>query len=1247
MVKRVNVRKLKDLDIEGKHLLEVFRDILKIENITKVELSHRYDIEGIEDTDFYIVSETILAELNVDYVSYKEDISAEYDLYIPIALLKGQYDQRADSARQCIELYNNELNATVKYAKGIGICGSLNESEKSLIKEYLINKVDSEEVSVKLPKTLKIEEPSAEMVDVLEGFIDLDNENLEAYYKKENYAMTLSDLIFCQKYFREEKRNPTVTELKVIDTYWSDHCRHTTFNTTIKNVEFDKGLYAAAIEKAYLKYKKVKELYDNKKDMSLMNLAVINSKELKKRGILNDLDESEEINACSIKLKVETDKGAKEYLLQFKNETHNHPTEIEPFGGAATCLGGAIRDPLAGRAYVYQGMRVTGSADPNEAIKDTRKGKLPQIKITKDAANGFSSYGNQIGLATGEVTEYYHSGFKAKRMEVGAVIGVVASEDVRREEPLPGDKVLLIGGRTGRDGCGGATGSSKKHDLTSIELCGAEVQKGNPVEERKLQRLFRNPEFTNKIKRCNDFGAGGVSVAVGELSRGLEINLDNVPKKYAGLNGTEIAISESQERMAVVVSAEDVDYIINLANQENTEGSVIADIIEEDRLKMFWNGQQIVDIDRKFLDTNGINQEMDILVKTNFDENYFSCIGKIEEKIYPKLTEDFKNLNSCFQKNLIGQFDSSIGGNSVLLPFGGKYQDSPSDGMAALIPLGVDVKSNVCSLMSHGYNPEIAEYSPFHGGIYAVLTSVAKIVAMGGNYKKIRLSLQEYFERIDNDKEKWGKPFSALLGAFEAQHELEIAAIGGKDSMSGTFEELHVPPTLISFAVTTQVSEHIISQEFKQIGNRVIYLNIPRDEYDVPRFEVAKRTYETINKLNKKGQIISAKHIGVEGLAKTLGLMCFGNRLGIKIDESINQSDLFDKQIGSLIVEVSADFDLETLKGLEYKEVGYLKEAYTIEYKTENISLAEMYEYWTTPLAEVFKAVKNEKVEIKTISGEACKPVYTHKHIKPKVLIPIFPGTNCEYDIQRKFIEAGAITELMVFKNYSAESIRESMLEFERLLNNSQILAIPGGFSAGDEPAGSGKFIAAVLKNERIREGVNSLLYKNDGLVLGICNGFQALIKTGLLPFGEIKDIEKNMPTLVHNEIGRHISTIVQTRIVTNKSPWLQDFKVGDIHDIAVSHGEGRLIANKGMLKSMIDQNLIATQYVDFDGEASMDGSYNPNGSICAIEGLISPDGRVLGKMGHSERYNKELYKNKEGNYNQDIFKSGVEYYTK
>ena len=1088
-------------------------------------------------------------------------------------------------------------------------------------------------------------------MEIINGFIQKNDEEIASYHKELGLAMSVNDLLMIRDYFKNEERNPSITEIKVIDTYWSDHCRHTTFSTAIENVEIEEGKLNNPLIKSYNAYLKSRDFVYGKettRDENLMDIAVIVMKEMRKKGLLEDLDVSEEINACSINVNIETDKGNEEYLVMFKNETHNHPTEIEPFGGAATCLGGAIRDPLSGRTYVYQAMRVTGAADPTVEIDETLNGKLPQRTIVLGAAHGYSSYGNQIGLATGQVSEIYHPNYVAKRMEVGAVIAAAPKENVVREEPKASDLVILLGGRTGRDGIGGATGSSKEHTEESINTCGAEVQKGNPPTERKIQRLFRNEKVAKMIKRCNDFGAGGVSVAIGELTRGLDINLDMVPKKYEGLDGTEIAISESQERMAVVVNKEDAKEFISLSAEENLEAIVVAEVTDTERLRMFWRGEKIVDLKREFLDTNGARQTTD--VKVELPKEYPLAVGEevnVKERWMKTLTE----LNVASQKGLVERFDSTIGSGTVMMPFGGKYALTPAEGMAAKIPV-LNGESKDATLMSYGFNPELGMWSPYHMAYYAVIESVTKIAAMGGDYRKIRLTFQEYFERLGNNPSRWGKPFAALLGAYQAQSDLGLPAIGGKDSMSGSFGQLDVPPTLVSFAVAVEKASKIVSNELKKVGSKLVLLMAEKNDDYTLNVEIFKNNLEALYKLTSNKKVLSASTVRFGGIAETLSKISFGNKIGIKFN-GLSKEELFGLNYGSVIVEVATDEDLnKAFEGCSYKVIGETIEKPVIisEEYDFTFNIDDLIRVYEKKLSTVFKieteksqeSVPEIKVEEKKIILPSSPSIKT---AKPRVIIPVFPGTNCEYDCNRAFTKAGAETTELVFKNYSKNALLESIEALEKQIRESQIIMIPGGFSAGDEPDGSGKFIATIFRNERIKDAVNDLLKNRDGLVLGICNGFQALIKLGLVPYGEIVDIEEDMATLTYNNINRHMSSIIRTKITSNKSPWFSEVNVGDIHNVAISHGEGRFIANEELLRQLITNDQIATQYVDLEGKVSLDMPFNPNGSVLGIEGITSPDGRVLGKMGHSERIGEDLYVNVPGNFDQKIFESGVKYF--
>ncbi len=1248
-VKRIFVEKKAGFDVEAQNILQDLRESLGLNGLENIRLINRYDIEGISEEEYEKSKHTIFSERTVDAV-YEEEIKVdEKDKIFAVEYLPGQYDQRADSASQCVQILTQSEKPTILSAKVYVVSGNVSEEEFNKIKKYCINNVDSREASLEKPKTLEMEVMVPDSVEILEGFIEMNDEQVNAFVGEKGLAMSSEDLKFCQKYFRDtEKRNPTITEIKVIDTYWSDHCRHTTFMTELTKVNIEEAHLTAPIKKVYEEYlSNRKDLYGDKdKPVCLMDIAIIGMKELRKKGLLDDLDQSEEINACSIVVDADIDGKKEKWLVMFKNETHNHPTEIEPFGGAATCLGGAIRDPLSGRSYVYQAMRVTGSGDPRTKIEDTLQGKLPQKKITRSAAHGYSSYGNQIGLATGQVAEIYDEGYVAKRMEIGAVIGAAPMKNVKREEPKAGDVVILVGGRTGRDGCGGATGSSKKHTENSILTCGSEVQKGNAPTERKIQRLFRKEEVSTMIKRCNDFGAGGVSVAIGELTDGLNINLDLVPKKYEGLDGTELAISESQERMAVVVSKEDGDKFIKYAEEENLEAIKVADVTSDKRLKLYWKGTAIVDMSRDFLNTNGIRQQVEVSVKApKEDKNYFN-VNKDVTNLKNHWIDTLKDLNVCSQKGLIERFDSTIGAGTVLMPFGGKYQDTPAEGMAAKLPV-LDRETKTGTIMTFGYNAEISTWSPFHGAVYAVVESVAKIVACGGDASKIRLTFQEYFERLGKDASRWGKPFSALMGALYAQRELGIAAIGGKDSMSGSFKDMDVPPTLVSFAVNVVDTDKVISSEFKKSGSKIVIIPMTRDEYDLPNFEVLKKNLKAVTSMTEKEEILAAMTVRKGGICEAVSKMSFGNRIGVKLSQ-VTEKELFAPMYGSIIIEVSNDIDLDKeLAGIEYRVIGETIEEASIYTNGLKLDIEEIYKAWEGTLENIFPTkTKNIDADIKNVEFKAEKvktPVI--KIAKPKVFIPVFPGTNCEYDSARAFKKAGADVEVMVLKNLTAKDVEKSIDYMEQVIKASQIVMLPGGFSAGDEPDGSGKFIATAFRNPKIKEAVMELLNNRDGLMLGICNGFQALIKLGLVPFGEIRDIDESCPTLTYNKIGRHVSHIVNTKVVSNVSPWFSNVKVGDVHSIAVSHGEGRFVADEKMLKALIEKGQVATQYVDYEGNATYDIRFNQNGSVYAVEGITSPDGRVLGKMGHSERKGDNIFKNIPGSKDQKLFEAGVQYF--
>lgn len=1253
-VRRIFVQKKSGFDVEAKHLYTDLKENLQIHTLEDVRIVNRYDIEGIDEEAYNQARTTIFSEPPVDMV-YDEELPVDDNERIfAVEYLPGQYDQRADSAAQCIQILTRKEKPVIRTAKVICLKGHITDEQFAAIKNYCINTIDSREAALEKPKTLDMEFSVPEEVENLNGFIHLSHDQLESLRNELGLAMSFDDIVFCQTYFREEeKRDPSITEIRVLDTYWSDHCRHTTFLTKIDTIEIEEGHFSAPIQKAYEEYLEGRNIvYGQKqKDICLMDIALMGMKELRKQGKLEDLEVSDEINACSIKVKVDVNGEDEEWLVMFKNETHNHPTEIEPFGGAATCLGGAIRDPLSGRAYVYQAMRVTGSGDPRISVQDTLPGKLPQRKITTGAAHGYSSYGNQIGLATGHVAEIYDEGYVAKRMEIGAVIAAAPKKNVVRGVPEEGDVIILLGGRTGRDGCGGATGSSKEHTEESLTTCGAEVQKGNPPTERKIQRLFRNPKVSTMIKRCNDFGAGGVSVAIGELADGLEINLNAIPKKYEGLDGTELAISESQERMAVVIERENVEKFIALTEEENLEAVVVARVTSDNRLKMFWNGKPIVDISREFLNTNGASQRADSFVAAPEEhKNYFSLI---KEDIKDKLEDlkdawltNLKDLNVCSQKGLVERFDSTIGAGTVLMPFGGKYQLTPAECMVAKIPvLNGDTKSG--TIMSHGYNPRLSKWSPFHGAVYAIIEAVAKVVAAGGDYKSIRLTLQEYFERLGKDPKRWGKPLAALLGAYYVQKKLGTAAIGGKDSMSGTFKDLDVPPTLTAFAVDMVNVDHVISPEFKKGGSKVVYVPLRRDDFELPDFEELDRNYSAITKLIGEGKILSAHTVKLGGIAEAISKMSFGNKIGMKFTKEINSKDLFTPNYGSLVLEIEEE-DIMLLKDINYIVLGETQDSPYIKMNDIEISLEEMLKAWEEPLEKIFPT-KVEEVKEKPVHK-----MYTQRSLnkakvkiaKPRIFIPVFPGTNCEYDTQRAFEEAGGVVHISVFKNLMPSHIEESIDQMIKEINNAQIIMIPGGFSAGDEPEGSGKFIATVFRNPKIKEALMNFLNHRDGLMLGICNGFQALIKLGLVPYGEIRDMDSDCPTLTFNTLGRHVSHMAATKIVSVKSPWFANVEAGDIHQIAVSHGEGRFVASGEMMRQLFENGQVATQYVDLEGNPTYDISFNPNGSMNAIEGITSPDGRILGKMGHSERIGSNVAKNIPGAKDQRIFQSGVEYFS-
>ena len=1229
---RIYVEKKPEFAVEAQSLLSDIRTALRLD-ITSIRVINRYDADKITKEDFQLSVSTVFSEPAVDVTYDTLPRLANTERIFAVEYLPGQFDQRADSCEQCIQILTQKDRCRVRNARVYIIAGNLTDQEFDRLKAYIINPVESREASLNLVSSLDSNYEIPTTVETLKGFCELSEAGLADFIKQYGLAMDLDDIKFCQAYFKDtERRDPTITEIRMIDTYWSDHCRHTTFSTNIQDVQ----ILAPYIQDTYDEYLRIRrELGRAEKPLTLMDMATLAVRKLKADGKLPDLDESEEINACSVKIKVDTENGDEDWILMFKNETHNYPTEIEPFGGAATCLGGAIRDPLSGRSYVYQAMRVTGAANPLVPVEDTITGKLPQRKITVGAANGYSSYGNQIGLATGHVAEIYHPGYVAKRMEIGAVIGAAPAENIRREAPVPGDVVILLGGKTGRDGCGGATGSSKSHTLESLEHCGAEVQKGNPPVERKLQRLFRNPEVTRMIKRCNDFGAGGVSVAIGELTDGLLINLNAVPKKYDGLDGTEIAISESQERMAVVIAKEDLSRFLAEARRENLEATMVADVTDNRRLEMVWNGKTIVNLSRDFLNSNGAPKYTDIEVPDPATE-------------IPNMLEDtpdgwealMSNLNVCSQKGLVEKFDSTIGAGTVLMPFGGKYQLTPNQAMAAKIPV-LKGETNTCSLMGWGFNPVISEKSPYHGAMMAVVESIAKIVAAGGTYHKCWLTFQEYFERTQNNPVRWGKPFAALLGAFRAQLEMGCAAIGGKDSMSGTFENIDVPPTLVSFAVCTADSRKVISPEFKAAGHTVIRIAPEYDGNGLPVFDSVKQCFDQIESMIDSGRACAVWSVAGGGVAEGIAKMCFGNHIGFEFSRKLSDTILFKPWYGSFIVELTGEAGYgEEIIGRTMPDYRIYGEGYTMQ--AEALQKA-----WESKLESVFPCrIKTEFATIESYSyATKSRKGPAIKAARPRVLIPVFPGTNCEYDTARVFERAGADVNVMVIRNLSASDIEASVAAVAAQMKQSQIVMLPGGFSGGDEPDGSGKFITAFFRNPRIKNEVHALLQQRDGLMLGICNGFQALIKLGLVPFGEIVDMTEDSPTLTFNTIARHQSMMVTTRIASDKSPWLAGCKVGDLHTVAISHGEGRFVASDALIRRMANNGQIATQYVDEYGKPTMDIRYNPNTSIDAIEGITSPDGRVLGKMGHSERIGRDICKNVCGNKDQLIFQSGVNYF--
>ena len=1226
MVYRIYVEKKENLANEAKSLLCDIREFLNITALENLRIFNRYDAEGLNKELFDHCTKTVFSEPPQDILS--DTLPSDADALFGAEYLPGQFDIRAHSAAECIQLISKGERPIIKTAKIYALFGALSQSEIDAIKKYVINPVEAREAQLSLPETLKENYEIPTSVKTLDGFCLMSDDELLSFIKDNGLAMDIEDIKFCRDYFRTERRDPTVTEIKMIDTYWSDHCRHTTFLTTIDNVSFEDEI----LEKSFERYKETRRNLKRSKPVNLMDIATLAAKYLKKSGKLQKLDESEEINACTVKINVTVDDKDEKWLLLFKNETHNHPTEIEPFGGAATCIGGAIRDPLSGRSYVYGAMRVSGAADPTRPVSETIKGKLPQRKIVTTAANGYSSYGNQIGLATGQVDEIYHDGYMAKRMEIGAVIAAAPEENVRREKPASGDVVILLGGKTGRDGCGGATGSSKSHDVRSLSSCGAEVQKGNAPEERKLQRLFRNPEASRLIKRCNDFGAGGVSVAIGELADGLIINLDAVPKKYDGLDGTELAISESQERMAVVVDRTDCKRFCDLAKEENLEASVVAEVTENPRLVMKWNGSAIVDISREFLNSNGAEKHTEIAP---------AKIKSFDKKIGDNFTENYKNLasdlNVCSKRGLSERFDSTIGAGTVLMPFGGKYQRTPSLAMVNKISLQ-NGETDTCSLMAYGFNPYISEKSPYHGAYLAVLESVSKLIATGCSFSEVYLTFQEYFEKPGNKKERWGKPLAALLGAFDAQMDFEIASIGGKDSMSGSFENIDVPPTLVSFAVSTDKTEHIISPEFKEPCRTVILLKPTYLESGLPDPKSEIELFNYVTALIRSGSVFSAYTPTYGGIAEGILKMAMGNKIGFKFDEYIPLSEIFGYNYGAFILETDG-----TVPG---QILGETTSKYSLSFGNEEISMDTLSALYEERLEKVFPCNIKLNKTAKEFSYEAKTRVSPKTKISsPRVLIPVFPGTNCEYDTARALSRAGLESEIFVINNLSPKDVSESVSAFAKKIKNSQIIFIPGGFSGGDEPDGSGKLITAFFKNAEISDAVSDLLDCRDGLMAGICNGFQALIKLGLVPYGKITDIKDDSPTLTFNTISRHQSKLVRTRIASNKSPWLMHTRVGEVYTVPISHGEGRFIASEAEIERLAKNGQIITQYADLDNKPTFDIQYNPNGSFEAIEGITSPDGRVIGKMGHSERIGNGLYKNVPGRFDMQMFKAAADYF--
>lgn len=1245
-VKRIYVEKKKEYAVKAGELYDEIRGYLDIP-VTGVRVLVRYDIENLSEDTYQKALGTVFSEPPVDILYEEAFVQKDTEQVFSVEYLPGQFDQRADSAEQCVKLLNEEEEPIIRSATTYVIEGRLTERELERIKTHCINPVDSRESAMTKPETLTsvFEEP--EDVKIFDGFQDMPEASFRALYDSLGLAMTFKDFLHIQNYFKnEEHRNPSMTEIRVLDTYWSDHCRHTTFSTELKNITFQEGYYKTAIEKSFQEYEAARTvLYKGRDDkfICLMDIALMGMKKLKAEGKLADQEESDEINACSIVVPVEIDGKTEEWLISFKNETHNHPTEIEPFGGAATCLGGAIRDPLSGRSYVYQAMRVTGAADPTKALSETMVGKLPQRKIVTGAAQGYSSYGNQIGLATGLVNEIYHPDYVAKRMEIGAVMGAAPRRCVIRENSDPGDQIILLGGRTGRDGCGGATGSSKAHTVESLDTCGAEVQKGNAPTERKIQRLFRREEVAHLIKKCNDFGAGGVSVAIGELADGLRVNLDLVPKKYAGLDGTELAISESQERMAIVVDPKDTAQMLAYAEEENLEAVVVAEVTEEPRLVLCWRGKEIVNLSRAFLDTNGAHQETNVVVEMpKQEENYFKQLPEIKD-VKETWLNTLADLNVCSQKGLVEMFDSSIGAGTVTMPYGGIYQLTPIQTMIAKLPV-MKGKTDTVTMMSYGYDPFLSSWSPYHGAIYAVIHSVAKIAASGGDVSKIRFTFQEYFERLGDKPERWGKPMAALLGAYDAQIGLGLPSIGGKDSMSGSFNEIDVPPTLVSFAVDVAAGKNVVTPELKKAGNVLVKIDIQKDAYDIPDYGYVMQIYHDLYQAIQTGNILSAYAVGFGGILEAVSKMAFGNKLGVAL-EGISKEVLLARYYGSIIVEAAPE-NVAKL-GVAGTVIGHVTADAVFTYGDAVISMEEALAAWAGTLESVYPTQSDVEQKPVPVDVFDAKEIYVckHKTAKPRVFIPVFPGTNCEYDSAKAFERAGAEVQTAVFKNLDAQGIRDSVELFSKGIREAQIIMFPGGFSAGDEPDGSGKFIATAFRNEKIREEVMKLLQERDGLALGICNGFQALIKLGLVPYGEIRPQQEDSPTLTMNSIGRHQSKMVYTKVVTNKSPWLQKAVLGNVYAIPASHGEGRFVANQEWIDKLFANGQVATQYVDADGNPTMVEDYNINGSYSAIEGITSPDGRVLGKMAHSERRGDSVAINIYGDQDQHIFEAGVAYF--